>query len=158
MLLLNKGMLSHEPKGEKSKTASRPPFGQQNQTDTHLFPSPQQIRHLYRHRTQCPGVLALKLSWGLAFNIAGVESMLLWNDVVGVHAIVGSLGQVMALLIVVFTTVQFGMAASKVSERGCQAVLPSDALCLPYATGSAEKGLLRAAAIGRGGGGQPTPP
>jgi hypothetical protein len=62
-------------------------------------------------------VLALKLFWGLAFNIAGVEFMLLWNDVVGVHAIVGSSGQVMALLIAAFTTVEFGMAVSKVSER-----------------------------------------
>ncbi|KAJ6582563.1 hypothetical protein DFH09DRAFT_1145570 [Mycena vulgaris] len=61
--------------------------------------------------------LANKLFWGLAFNVAGAEFMLLWNDVAGVHAIVGSSGQVMALLIAAFTTVQFGRAASEVSER-----------------------------------------
>ncbi|KAF8125534.1 hypothetical protein K438DRAFT_2002070 [Mycena galopus ATCC 62051] len=61
--------------------------------------------------------LAQKLFWGLAFDVAGAEFMLLWNNVAGVHAIVGSSGQVMALLIAAFTTVQFGMAASGLSER-----------------------------------------
>ncbi|KAJ7886552.1 hypothetical protein B0H14DRAFT_3729327 [Mycena olivaceomarginata] len=42
--------------------------------------------------------------------------------------------------------------------RGCRAWPPSATLGLPYATGSAEKRLPRAAAIGRGGGGQPLPP
>ncbi|KAJ7829203.1 hypothetical protein B0H14DRAFT_3144066 [Mycena olivaceomarginata] len=42
--------------------------------------------------------------------------------------------------------------------RGCRALPPSATLGLPYATGSAEKRLPRAAAIGRGGGGQPLPP
>lgn len=41
--------------------------------------------------------------------------------------------------------------------RCYRALPPSDALCLPYATGSAEKRLPRAAAIGRGGGNQPPP-
>ncbi|KAJ7305621.1 hypothetical protein DFH08DRAFT_824922 [Mycena albidolilacea] len=42
--------------------------------------------------------------------------------------------------------------------RGCRAWPPSATLSLPYATGSAEKRLPRAAAIGRGGGGQPLSP
>ncbi|KAJ7873768.1 hypothetical protein B0H13DRAFT_2552169 [Mycena leptocephala] len=61
--------------------------------------------------------LAHKLFWGVAFNIAGVELMLVWNDVAGVHAIAGSSGQVMALLVALFTTVQFCLAASGVSTR-----------------------------------------
>jgi hypothetical protein len=43
--------------------------------------------------------------------------MLVWNDVAGVHAIAGSSGQVMALLVALFTTVQFCFAASGVSNR-----------------------------------------
>ncbi|KAJ7842368.1 hypothetical protein B0H14DRAFT_3139934, partial [Mycena olivaceomarginata] len=42
--------------------------------------------------------------------------------------------------------------------RGCRALPPSGALCLPYATGSAAEAVPRAAAIGRGAGGQPLPP
>jgi hypothetical protein len=42
--------------------------------------------------------------------------------------------------------------------RGCRALPPSVALCLPYATGSAAEAVPRAAAIGRGAGGQPLPP
>ncbi|KAJ7330838.1 hypothetical protein DFH08DRAFT_1021849 [Mycena albidolilacea] len=42
--------------------------------------------------------------------------------------------------------------------RGCRAWPPSATLGLPYATGSAEKRLPHAAAIGHGGGGQPLPP
>ncbi|KAJ7339700.1 hypothetical protein DFH08DRAFT_812077 [Mycena albidolilacea] len=42
--------------------------------------------------------------------------------------------------------------------RGCRALPPSATLGLPYATGSAEKCLPRAAAINRSGGGQPLPP
>lgn len=61
--------------------------------------------------------LAYKLFWGLAFNVVGVELMLVWNDVAGVHAIAGSSGQVMALLVALFTTVQFCFAASGVSNR-----------------------------------------
>ncbi|KAJ7833638.1 hypothetical protein B0H14DRAFT_3142566 [Mycena olivaceomarginata] len=42
--------------------------------------------------------------------------------------------------------------------RGCRALPPSVALCLPYATGSAAEAVPRAAAIGLGAGGQPLPP
>ncbi|KAJ6554827.1 hypothetical protein B0H19DRAFT_1377517 [Mycena capillaripes] len=70
-----------------------------------------------RRRIVLWATLAHKLFWGLAFNVAGAEFMLLWNDVVGVHAIVGSSGQVMALLVAALTTMQFGMAASGVLER-----------------------------------------
>ncbi|KAJ7809022.1 hypothetical protein B0H14DRAFT_3760351 [Mycena olivaceomarginata] len=41
--------------------------------------------------------------------------------------------------------------------RGCRALPPSVALCLPYATGSAAEAVPRAAAICRGAGGQPLP-
>jgi hypothetical protein len=56
--------------------------------------------------------------WGFAFNVAGVEFMLVRNDVAGVHAIAGSSGQVVALLVVLFTTVLFfRLAASGLSNR-----------------------------------------
>ncbi|KAF7369643.1 hypothetical protein MVEN_00295300 [Mycena venus] len=81
------------------------------------FTAPTIQSTLFRRSIVPWALLAQKLFWGFAFNVAGVEFMLLWNDVAGVHAIVGSSGQVMALLIAAFTTVQFGMAASKASER-----------------------------------------
>ncbi|KAJ7169304.1 hypothetical protein C8R43DRAFT_982813 [Mycena crocata] len=56
--------------------------------------------------------LVHKTFWGIAFNIAGVEMMLRWNDVSGVHIIAGSSGQIMAILLAVFTTVQFLAAVS----------------------------------------------
>jgi hypothetical protein len=62
-------------------------------------------------------MLAFKLFWSIAFNIAFVEFTLVWNDVAGVHEIVGSSGQVMALLVALFTTVQFFMASGGLSDK-----------------------------------------
>ncbi|KAJ7249785.1 hypothetical protein B0H12DRAFT_1234607 [Mycena haematopus] len=81
-------------------------------------PSKTRRKNDERRRSILPwALLAHKLFFGLAFNVAGAEFMLSWNNVVGVQTIVGSSGQVMALLIAAFTTVQFGLAATGWSER-----------------------------------------
>jgi hypothetical protein len=84
-------------------------------------PSPQPRKRRPNNRSRRSilpwAMLAFKLFWSIAFNIAFVEFTLVWNDVAGVHEIVGSSGQVMALLVALFTTVQFFMASGGLSDK-----------------------------------------